>query len=193
MDPFPRLDDHLVEPEVTRDEMVGGVRVIASPVEVPHATQQGQLNYLVRAHVIPGYRVAMELLTRFDQDSDFATNVCVFKDGLDPATGHRYLEEIAFEVMFEQSEDLVKEKALRMHRRGVRRIFMIWCEDQRVCEWSPELQDWRPLEARAQIEDSCFILPLNTAALFDDEAADNAVARALIAKQTGGWMGLRPG
>jgi hypothetical protein len=65
----PRVDDHLVEPEVTRDEVIGGIRVVASPVEVPHATQQSRLNYLVRAHAIPGYRVAMELLTRFDQDS----------------------------------------------------------------------------------------------------------------------------
>jgi hypothetical protein len=36
--PFPRLDDHLVQPEVTRDEIIGGVRVVAVPVELPRAT-----------------------------------------------------------------------------------------------------------------------------------------------------------
>lgn len=128
--PFPRLDDHLVQPEITRDEIIGGVRVVASPVELPHATQQSRLNYVVRAHALPGYRVALELLTRFDEASDFATDVCVFKDGNDPATGERYLEEIAFEVLAEQNEPLVKEKAVRMHRRGVRRIFTIRVEDQ---------------------------------------------------------------
>jgi len=181
--PFPRLDDHLVQPEVTRDEIIGGVRVVAVPVELPHATQQSRLNYLVRAHVLPGYRVALELLTRFDEASDFATDVCVFKDGNDPATGGRYLEEMAFEVVAEQNEPVVKEKALRMHRRGVRRIFAIRVEDQRVCEWSPEAQDWRPLEA-AQIEDPCFISPVPVAALFDADEADTAVAEALLAKRT---------
>ena len=37
---FPRVDDHLVEAEVTRDEIIGGQRVVASPAEWPHATQQ---------------------------------------------------------------------------------------------------------------------------------------------------------
>ncbi|HSK78558.1 MAG TPA: hypothetical protein VLQ45_19040, partial [Thermoanaerobaculia bacterium] len=124
----------------------------------------------------------VELLTRHDQDSDFATDVCVFKDGLDPVTGHRYLEEIAFEVISEQSERLVKEKALRMHRRGVRRIFTIWVKSHRVCEWSPENQTWRPLEAIAQIEDPCLVTPLAVAALLDAAVADNAVVQALAAK-----------
>lgn len=29
--PFPRVDDHLVEAEVTRDEIIGGHRIVASP------------------------------------------------------------------------------------------------------------------------------------------------------------------
>lgn len=85
-------------------------------------------------------------------------------------------------MIFEQSEEFVKEKTVRMHRRGVRRIFTVWVEDQRVCEWSPEIQDWRPLEASAEIEDSCFIVPLAVAALFDAEEADKAVVKALAAK-----------
>jgi hypothetical protein len=72
----PRVDDHLVEPEVTRDEIIGGVRV-ALPADSPHALQQTELDYLLRAHVVCGYRVAVELLTRHDhrhdQESDFAT------------------------------------------------------------------------------------------------------------------------
>lgn len=83
----PRVDDHLVEPEVTRDEVIGGVRVVALPVELPHATQQSRLNYVVRAHVIPGYRLALELLTRFNQESDFVTDVCVFQGRPRPGNG----------------------------------------------------------------------------------------------------------
>jgi len=179
---FPGLDDHLVEAEVTRDEIIGGVRVVLSPAHEPHATQHNELNYLVRGHVAPGYVVASDLLTRHDEESDFATSTCVRKKGVDPETDGRYLQEIAFEVVSEQKHRCVREKALRMHRRGVRRIFAVWVEDPRVAEWSSESQSWRPLAADSRIEDPCFVAPLAVAALFDPEAADNAVIAALAAK-----------
>jgi hypothetical protein len=179
---FPGLDDHLVEAEVTRDEIIGGQRVVLSPAHEPHATEHSELGYVVRAHVAPGYGAATDLLTRHDEESDFATDTCVRKKGVDPETGGRYLEEIAFEVVSEQKERYVREKALRMHRRGVRRIFAVWVKDQRVCEWSPESQSWRSLAAGSRIEDPCFVAPLAVAALLDAAAADNAVVAALAAK-----------
>jgi hypothetical protein len=179
---FPALDDHLVQPEVTRDEIIGGRRVVASPAKLPHATRHQQLDYVLRAHIVPGFNGAADLLTRYDEESDFASDSCVFKDGMDPATGRAHLEEIAFEVVSEQNEGLVTEKALRMHRRGVRRIFAIWIKGQRVCEWSPESQSWRRLAAGAEIEDPCLVKPLAVSALLDAALADNAVAEALVAK-----------
>jgi Putative restriction endonuclease len=179
---FPNVDDHLVEAEITRDEIIGGQRVVLSPAKEPHATEHSELGYVVRAHVAPGYGAATDLLTRHDEESDFATDTCVCKKGVDPDTGGRYLEEIAFEVVSEQKERYVREKALRMHRRGVRRIFAVWVKDQRVCEWSPESRSWRPLEADARIEDPCLVAPLSVAALLDAAAADNAVVEALAAK-----------
>lgn len=180
---FPGIDDRLVEPEVTRDEIIGGLRVVASPALEPHATQHTELDYVLRAHVSPGYRAAADLLTRHDEESDFATDVCVFKKGTDPATGGRNLEEIAFEVVSSQNEAYVTEKAVRMHRRGVRRIFAVWTKGrQRICEWSPETQDWRSLDAGSRIEDPCLVAPLAVAALLDAAVADNAVVEALIAK-----------
>jgi hypothetical protein len=180
---FPDLDDHLVEPEVTRDEIIGGQRVVLSPVEEPHATQHCQLDYVLGAYVASGFTAATDLLTRHDEESDFATDTCVYKEGIDPATGGRYLEEIAFGVVSEQNERYVTEKALRMHRRGVRRIFSVWVKGpRRVCEWSPESQSWRPLVAGSRIEDPCLVAPLAVAALLDAAEADNAVAEALVAK-----------
>lgn len=179
---FPRVDDHLVVPVLTRDEIIGGRRIEASPAHPPHATRHHKLDYVIGALVAPGYQAATDLLTRHDQDSDFASDVCIFKDGVDPATGARYLEEIAFEVVSEQNERYVSEKALRMHRRGVRRIFTIWIKGRRVCEWSPETQSWRLLDTGSQIEDPCLVTPLAVAALLDAAAADNAVVDALDAK-----------
>lgn len=180
---FPRIDDHLVVPEVTRDEIIGGRRVVTSPANAPHATKQSDLDYVLRAHVAPGYRVAADLLTRHDAESDFASDACIYKDGVDPATGTRYLEEIAFEVVSEQNERDAREKAPRMRNRGVRRVFAIFVKGQRVCEWSPKSQGWSLLDRSSQIEDpSCLVAPLAVAALLDAAVADNAVIEALAAK-----------
>lgn len=118
---FPPVDEHLVEAEVTRDEIIGGRRVVAMPAREPHATRQFKLDYVLEPHIASGYIGAADLLTRVDVDSDFASDACIYKDEIDPQTGTRYLEEIAFEVISEQNEQDVTEKALRMHRRGVRR------------------------------------------------------------------------
>ncbi len=181
---FPGVDEHLVEAEVTREEVIGGHRMVTSPALSPHATQHTELDYVIRANVAPGYRVANDLLTRIDKKSDFASDVCVFKDGVDPATGARHLEEIAFEVVSEQNEGLVTEKAERMRRRGVRRLFAVWVKSRRVCEWSAESQSWRPLEADSRIQDRCLVTPLSVAALLNAAAADRAVVEALAAKNS---------
>lgn len=180
--PFPNVDDHLVQPEVTRDEIIGGRLVVALPAKEPHADQHSDLDYVLRAHAAPGYRSSSDLLTRHDIDSDFASDACLRKEGIDPETGARYLEEIAFEVVSEQNEQDVSEKAPRMHRRGVRRIFAIFVKPRRVCEWSPESRSWRALASDSRIEDPCLAIPLEVAALLDAAAADNAVVEALAAK-----------
>src|SRR3954469_6169893 len=76
---FPAVDDHLVEPEVSRDEIIGGRRVVAFPANPPHADQQSDLDYVLRAHKAFGYRTAADLLTRLDEDTDFASDACVYK------------------------------------------------------------------------------------------------------------------
>ena len=177
---FPLVDDHLVEPEVTRDEIIAGRRVVAFPAEKPHAVKQASLDTLLANHVAPGYSVATDLLTRYAVNSDFASDSCVVKDGIDPATGSRYLEEIAFEVVSTQSERKAMEKAEVMHRRGVRRIFGVWVRGRpRVGEWSAESRSWRLLDEGSQIEDPCFGAPLPVKALLDAAAVRRAVVRAL--------------
>jgi len=181
-DSFPRVDDHLVEPEITRDEIIGGRRVVAMPANPPHADRHSAVDRVVGSCVASGYTAAAELLTRVDEDSDFATDVCVRRDGVDPETGTRYLEEIAFEVVSEQDDQDVTEKAQRMHRRGVRRIFAIFLKRSRVCEWSAESRSWRTLERGAEIEDPCLVAPLPVAALLDAGAAAVAVVKGLAAQ-----------
>jgi hypothetical protein len=123
---FPKVDDHLVQPEVTRDEMIGGRRVVAMPAKEPHADQHSDLDYVLRAHAAPGYRSSSDLLTRHDVDSDFASDACLRKEGIDPETGTRYLEEIAFEVVSEQNEQVVAEKAPRGSQAEVDELERRW-------------------------------------------------------------------
>jgi hypothetical protein len=172
-DSFPPLDEHLVKPKVTRDEIIGGRLVVSPPSEEAHANQHSHLNYVVRAHVAPGYRGAMYLLTRYDWDSDFASDVCVYRNGVDPATGERYLEEMTFLLVSEQKGHEASEKAPRMHRRGVRWIFAVFVEARQICEWCPESQSWSSLDSRSRIEDPCLVLPLAVDALFFGSDVDD--------------------
>jgi hypothetical protein len=181
---FPRLDDHLVVPEVTRDEVIKGRRVVAMPAAPPHGDQHFRLDYVVAAHVAPGYEGSTDLLTRMGKKSDFATDACIRKTGTDPATGTRYLEAIAFEVVSTQSERDAADKAEEMLARGVRRVFGIFVKGpRRVCEWSLESGRWVPLDAGARIEDPCLVTPLAVPALLDAAQADDAVVEALKAKR----------
>jgi hypothetical protein len=178
-EPFPSVDDHLVAPEVTRDEMLRGRRLIAMPALPPHADRQFSLSYVLGAHVETGYVGSSELLTRVAAGSDFATDACIRREGDDPATSARYLEELAFEVVNEQSPKNIRDKAEDLAARGVRRVFAIFVKTGKVCEWSASQGRWQELDLDATIEDRCLSRPLRVRALLDAAAANDAVAQAL--------------
>jgi hypothetical protein len=179
---FPRVDDHLVEPETTRDEIVRGERMIAQPALEPHGDAHFGLDYVLRGHVSKGFVGSTDLITRAAYDSDFATDTCIRQDGKDPETGGRYLEQIAFEIVNEQGLKKIAVRAEDLCRRGVRRVFAIFVKTGAVTEWAPDTQAWRVLEPGDTITDPCLSRPLAVKALLDAAAADDAVARALEAK-----------
>ena len=118
--PFPSLDEHIVKPE-TRDEMLRGHRVITMPALAPHADRQCEIDYVVRGNVRTGYVSSSDLLTRPTTGSEFATDTCVRKEGEDPSTGTRYLEEVAFEVVNEQSHRSIRESQKYKHVHATRK------------------------------------------------------------------------
>jgi hypothetical protein len=181
-EPFPSLDQHLVKPE-TREEMIRGRRVLAMPAHPPHADRHFKLDYVLGPHIKPGYVGSTELLTRAGAGSDFATDTCVRKEGEDPRTGTRYLEELAFEIVNEQSFRDITEKTEDLVARGVRRVLAIFVKTGKVCEWSPAEGTWRALDLDGAIEDDCLSRPIGVKALLDAAEADNAVARALAEKR----------
>lgn len=187
-------DDHLVEPG-TRYEVFEGERVYVSPARPGHGDIHNQLDMVIRHHAAPGYKASSDLLTRRSQDSDFATDTSVRRMGRNPATGHRYLEELSFEVFFQESREYARTRARKVLASGVRRMFAIFARERypdsdvddvveyTVAEWSPEQDDWRMLAPGEVIEDPALHLPLPVEALIDGLASDDAAARALLARK----------
>ncbi|UQA57601.1 hypothetical protein [Polyangium aurulentum] len=179
--PLPPVDEHLVKPEVTRDEVVRGRRVVALPALPPHADLHHTIDRVVGTHLCPGYVGSVDLLTRLTAGSDFATDTSVRKAGIDPATGDRHLEEIAFEVVHEQSLREVTERGEDLCARGVRRFFAVLVKKGEIREL--HAGRWTTLERNDAIEDPCFVRPIAVGELLEAAQADDAVARALIAKK----------
>jgi hypothetical protein len=178
----PALDEHLVEPE-TRWEVLQGSRMQASPARSPHADRHFTIDYVLGAHLAPGYIGATDLLTRWSAEDDYATDTSVRRAGIDAATGERRLEEMAFEVAYQQRRTELETRARVLSGRGVRRVFAVFVKEGTVEEWSAVTETWRMLDAGDVIEDRCLSRPIAARALLDAAAADEAVARALVARQ----------
>ncbi len=175
----PRIDERLVAPE-TREQLVRGRRVVAMPANPAHGDRHFKLDYVIGAHVKEGYVGSTDLLTRSAMQSDFATDTCVRKDGIDPRTDTRYLEELAFEVVNEQSRRDITEQAEDLTARGVRRVVAIFVKKGEVAEWLAGT--WKKLDPEGTFSDPTLTRPLRVKELLDAAEADNAVARALLAK-----------
>lgn len=178
----PRVDDHLVQPEISREEIIRGRKIVTMGSNPEHAEAHSRADFLILAHVREALEVGSDLLTRVNQGSNFATDVSVRKQGIDPQTGARYLEELSFEVVNEQSMRDVREKAEDLARRGVRRVFAIFVKKGYVGEWSQAKLEFVPLDKDALIEDPMLIRPVAARALLDLALAECEVIRALEKK-----------
>ncbi len=177
--PWPRLDDHLVEPEnEERAEIIDGHVVYCMAANPEHAAAQANLGAVLRVAAAPGYSGLVELLTRSAVDQNFAADACILRDGKDEKTGTRYLEDLAFEVVNEQSMSTATKKAERLSNRGVRRVFGLFVKEGKVKEWRGA---WDLLTG--PIVDACLRLPLYPKALLDGVEGELVMARALIQKK----------
>ncbi len=179
---LPAVDARLVVPE-TRYEIVDGGLVHVSPADEAHGTQHSKISALVEAHAAADFDVASDMLTRTSRTSDIAPDVSVFPRARDPRTGGRQLEHLAFEVVSTETLGHAGRKAARLAARGVRRVFAIDVERGRALEWSSASGAWRVLGPKAHIKDRALAVPLPIKALVSAAKADDAVARALIAKR----------
>jgi hypothetical protein len=178
---MPRLDEHLVQ-EGTREEVLRGQRLIAAPAKPPHADPHARLDYLITAAAASGYVTSSDLLTRAGPGSEFATDTSVRREGIDPATQTRYLEELAFEVVSTQSLREITARAEDLSNRGVRRLIAVFVKKGEVAEWSASTMSWVPLSLDSKLDDPTLARPVLIRALFDAGVADNEVVESLAAK-----------
>ena len=179
-------DDRLARPEAGEfgEEVIDGVRMECHPAESAHADPQCRLAHLVSACLVKGYVASVELLTRTGIESDFATDVCVRRVGVDPETRGRYLEEISFEVANTQTRKNLEEvRVPKLVGCGVRRIFAVMVPEGDVLEWSIQDGEWVGWAPGAEIRDPLFVQPLEVTAILDAAQADQLVSKAQLAKR----------
>jgi hypothetical protein len=152
------------------------------PADPPHGEHHLQLAALIEAHTGFDYEAAADLLTRTSKVDDVAPDVSVYPDAPDPRTGGRQLEQLAFEIVSTQSLGGAAIKAAKLATRGVRRVFAIDIARACVLEWSPQLGTWRELDPAGHIADPALEVPLPIDAMIHAAKADDAVARALVAR-----------
>jgi hypothetical protein len=153
-----------------------------SPAHEPHGSRHSKLSALLEAYVAPGFNAATDMLTRTSRMDDFAPDGSVYPVARDPVTGGRQLEQLAFEVTSAESLAHAGRKAAELVRRGVRRVFAIDVERQRGLEWSSRTGGWEILGPDAVIDDPALVIPLPVHDLVAAAHSDDAVARALLAK-----------
>jgi Uma2 family endonuclease len=175
------VDDRLIVPE-SRFEVVDGEVLYVSPADPPHASRHSKLSALLEAYSAEGFDAASDMLTRTSATGDMAPDGSVYPLGPDPETGGRRLEELAFEIASTQSLHTAGKKAAALSGRGVRRVFVIDVERERAFEWSAAEGTWVSLPADGEIEDSVLVIPLPVHDLVSAARADDAIARALLAK-----------
>ncbi|NJK31332.1 MAG: hypothetical protein HC927_02345 [Deltaproteobacteria bacterium] len=163
--------------------MVRGELIERSPANPLHAERLSTIVYVIRGHVAAGYVPSTFLLTRVGPLSDFATDLCVRRAGVDPETGTRYLEELAFLLISEQSMPHITIRAKDLAERGVRRVIGVFVEQGEIAEWSRTHRSFVLLPTDAMLEDPTLVRPVPLRALLDAAAANDAVLAALYAKR----------
>jgi hypothetical protein len=188
--PWPRVSDYTVEPESGKEMLDGEVRE-ASPAGPKHSRQHHQVECVIGAYLAPGYGADIDLLTRQAHPHNFASDTSIRRNGIDPETGDRRLEELAFEIKSTQSTEDLEERARIMAARGVRRIFAIPVRGDDagseiiagpVAEWMSAEARWRTYRDDEVITDPCLFEPLPVRALLDAVEADKAVVSAYLHK-----------
>ena len=138
---------------------------------------------MFRAATSDRYETAVDLLTRTDEASDFTPNVSIFEKELDPR-GHRKIEDLLVRDHERAEHRSAHAKGARAHRPRGSTVCCILVKQNRLLEWSREVDTWRTLPESDLIVDVALVEPIPVRALLDAAAAaaGEVTARAMLAK-----------
>jgi hypothetical protein len=83
--------------------------------------------------------------------------VCIRREGIEPATGTRYLEELVIEIVHEEPLEALTERAEILTARGMRRVLAIFVGPEDVREWKDG--QWVLLDPNGTISDPVLAVP----------------------------------
>ena len=164
-----------------REEVINGCRVYAAPANPEHGDPHLRIDAVIATNVKPGYVGSTDMLTRSAVKQDFASDTSVRREGINPLTKERYLEELVIEVVNTQGDKSITDKAAAMTERGVRRVLGVFVREEMVCEWREG--GWVELPRDGAIEDVALAAPLKVRALLDKAAMGEAAVQGLIARR----------
>jgi hypothetical protein len=180
---LPPVDEALLADETPYEMYDGRLSRVAS-ANPPHAIRHTEVAFVLRANTAPGYISALDLKTRVDKRSEVAPDASIYRDGEDPKTAGRRLEELVVEVTGRQAFIVVTRKARKLAKRGVRRILCVRVKRAEVVEWDHAADAWgAPFGPGATVRDRCLLRPIAVAALLDAAVADNEAALGLLEKK----------
>jgi len=179
---LPAVDERLVAPGCGY-EIEDGEIVRWEHADEVEGVIRCSLGALLHAHRAIGREAGVNLLTRVTERDDLASHACVWPSALDPVTGGRQIEDLAFYVLSTERLARAGRRAGKLAARGVRRVFALDVAKQRAFEWSRELGTWVLLPPTTAIGDPSLAVALPVEALFDDKAAQLATVRAFRAKR----------
>lgn len=164
-------------------EVFEGNLVDRPPSSELRANRRARLALLLEAHVADGFTATLDMLTRTSEVTDIAPDASVYPRARDPRTAGRRLEHLAFEIVDAGLIEYAGRKAASLAARGVRRVFAIDVECERVLEWARDLARWCVLGAEAAIADPALAVPLPVEVLLHEDKVDAALVRALLARR----------
>lgn len=175
-EPLPHVDERLARPGVW-EEVRDGVVYQLTPADEKHGDAHHHVAAVVGAVVRDEYKVSIDRLTRTSKTTDFAPDVTICPREKTP-DGHSKIAEVAIEIADSQSRSDVRWKAEKLIERGCRRVFLLDCSANVVCEFDIESNDWAELAPETMIVDKTFLTPVKAAQLIEQIRHDSLVIEA---------------
>jgi hypothetical protein len=99
----------------------------AGPGNALHGQPHGHVYFVLHTYVAAGYELDVAALAREPSGPALGSDIRVRRNGIDPRTGERFVEEMAFAIESQRPEagEVIATHVAALLARGVRRVFTL--------------------------------------------------------------------